>query len=88
MKDSKCAHRICNKCNAPLLHQCLVTCTLCKKEIKKYNAYRCHTNTDNESNDECECTKENKWMCKECNSRICGEMKCAVCNGKYLYIGL
>ena len=83
MKDSKCTHRICNKCNAALLHQCLVICTLCKKEVKKYSAYRCHTNTDNESNDEYECTKEKKWMCKECNSRVCGKMKCAVCNGKY-----
>ena len=58
MKDSKCAHRIYNKCNSSLLHQCLVTCTLCQKEVKKYSAYRCHTNTGNESNDEYECTKE------------------------------
>ena len=34
MKDSKCTHRIHNKRNAALLHQCLVTCTLCKKEVK------------------------------------------------------
>ena len=58
MKDSKCTQNICNKCNAALLHQCLVTCTLCKKEVKKYSAHRCHANTDNESSDECECTKE------------------------------
>ena len=83
MKDSKCTHRICSMCNATLLHQCLVTCTLCKKEVKKYSAYRCHTNMDNESNDEYKCIKEKGWMCKECNSRICGERECAVCNGKY-----
>ena len=27
--------------------------------------------------------QKKKWMCKECNSRICGEMNSAVFNGKY-----
>ena len=33
---------------------------LVQKEVKKYSAYRCHTHTDNESNDEYECITEKK----------------------------
>ena len=81
VNDSVCTYRICNKCNSALWWHCLVKCTLCDKEVKKFSASRYNTNVQSVST--ALCTEPTKWICKECDSKISGEIKCAVCNRGY-----
>ena len=81
MNDSKCTYRICNECNSSLLRHCLVKCTLCDKEVKKFSASRYTTNVESSSADLC--TEPTKWICKKYDRRISDEIKCAVCNRSY-----
>ena len=73
VNDSVCTYRICNKCNSSLLQHCLVKCTLCDKEVKKFSASRYNTNVESVLTDLC--TEPTKWICKECDSKISGEIK-------------
>ena len=69
---------ICKQCHAKLIRHSLVTCSLCKKNIKHYNPLILKNTKQLKINQH----MGKEWVCKPCNSTLVNEIKCVSCDKK------
>ena len=74
--------KICKQCHTTLIRHSLVTCSLCKKDIKHYNALIWKNAQQLPIEEPVSCGPNKQWTCKPCHSTLVDEIICVSCDKK------
>ena len=74
--------KVCKQCHTKLIRHSLVTCSLCKKDIKRYNALIWKNAQQLPIEQPVSCGPNKQWTCKPCHSTLVDEIICMSCDKK------
>ena len=74
--------KICKQCHTKLTRHSLVTCSLCKKDIKHYNALIWKNAQQLPIEEPVSCGPNKQWTCKSWHSTLVDEIICVSCEKK------